>query len=137
MNPWKLLFPSSGFCLTATHPRMQPREHKTSPYIYWRPAVPYFIQYSFISFLNSYAMQLIFIFVDRFSSFYYSNYTQPTSGNRHSLADILTSRYSFPSRKETFIKRPYHSCVKRKNQLDATYFIIYSKLIHCSTCFGR
>jgi len=29
------------------------------------------------------------------------------------------------------------SCVKRKNQLDATYFIIYSILIHCSTCFGR
>ena len=32
----------------------------------------------------------------------------------------------------------YHlySCVKR-NQLDATYFIIYSILIHYSTCFGR
>ena len=35
-----------------------------------------------------------------------------------------------------------YSCVKRKkekrkNQLDATYFIIYSILIHCSTCFGR
>ena len=29
------------------------------------------------------------------------------------------------------------TCVKRKNQLDATYFIIYSILIHCSTCFGR
>jgi len=26
---------------------------------------------------------------------------------------------------------------KEKNQLDATYFIIYSILIHCSTCFGR
>ena len=30
-----------------------------------------------------------------------------------------------------------YSCVKRKNQLDATYFIIYSILIQCSTCFGR
>ena len=30
-----------------------------------------------------------------------------------------------------------YCCVKRKNQLDATYFIIYSILIHCSTCFGR
>ena len=30
-----------------------------------------------------------------------------------------------------------YSCVKGKNQLDATYFIIYSILIHCSTCFGR
>jgi len=30
----------------------------------------------------------------------------------------------------------YHSWVKR-NQLDATYFIIYSILIQCSTCFGR
>ena len=30
-----------------------------------------------------------------------------------------------------------YSCVKKKNQLDATYFIIYSILIHCSTCFGR
>ena len=29
-----------------------------------------------------------------------------------------------------------YSCVKRKNQLDATYFIIYSILIDCSTCFG-
>jgi len=35
------------------------------------------------------------------------------------------------------IKPTRHSCVKRKNQLDATYFIIYSILIHCSTCFGR
>jgi len=26
---------------------------------------------------------------------------------------------------------------KEKNQLDATYFIIYSILIRCSTCFGR
>ena len=26
---------------------------------------------------------------------------------------------------------------KEKNQLDATYFIIYSILIDCSTCFGR
>ena len=30
-----------------------------------------------------------------------------------------------------------YSWVKRKNQLDATYFIIYSILIQCSTCFGR
>ena len=28
-----------------------------------------------------------------------------------------------------------YSCVKRKNQLDATYFIIYSILIDCSTKF--
>jgi len=27
--------------------------------------------------------------------------------------------------------------IKEKNQLDATYFIIYSILIQCSTCFGR
>ena len=31
----------------------------------------------------------------------------------------------------------HYCCVKRKNQLDATYFIIYSILIDCSTCFGR
>jgi len=35
----------------------------------------------------------------------------------------------------TFVKNNY-SWVKR-NQLDATYFIIYSILIQCSTCFGR
>ena len=45
-------------------------------------------------------------------------------------------RQTIASRQRKMCKPTQNSWVKR-NQLDATYFIIYSILIQCSTCFGR
>ena len=51
----------------------------------------------------------------------------------------MFSRSSYNLTVESYVYGTVHhlySWVKR-NQLDATYFIIYSILIQCSTCFGR
>jgi len=48
---------------------------------------------------------------------------------------ILAHNHNLLKKRNVITISPYN-WVKR-NQLDATYFIIYSILIQCSTCFGR
>jgi len=51
---------------------------------------------------------------------------------------FCTFRYAWSQQAAILISYDKNlTCWVKRNQLDATYFIIYSILIQCSTCFGR
>ena len=55
----------------------------------------------------------------------------------HEYLQVVLFIFSLPDIQDWGLRAYGKYRSKIENQLDATYFIIYSILIQCSTCFGR